>query len=422
MKRNFLVTVIITLIILISIILIVFQYQPSTDTIKEELIHDNEDIPISVGNHSFNNAVNTFTMNIFKEIIENTDENIFLSPYSVFTALAMTYEGAKKETAEEMSDVLNIDQDNASFHNYVKNLYTEFNKNNEHYTISTANALWTRQNLQLIETYKDIITEYYNGEITEVDFNNPQKAAEIINQWIEDKTNGLIKDLITPEHINPYIMLILTNAIYFNGIWRTQFDPVNTTDRDFTNYSGITVQIPTMSIINTKNVFNYTETDNLQILELPYSGDTLSMIIILPKNNDISTVTEEINDEKLNEWENSMVETNLDIYLPKFKVKTEYTLDEYLKSLGMNQSFSPSADFSGITTEWDLFIDRVLHKAYIEVNEEGTEAAAATSVNVAPTAIPEPSKIFNANHPFIFLIHHIDSGTILFIGRFSNPK
>jgi serpin B len=141
------------------------------------------------------------------------------------------------------------------------------------------------------------------------------------------------------------------------------------------------------------------------------------MTIILPKNNDISTAIEEINDEKLNEWENSMVETNLDIYIPKFKVESKYTLDEYLKSLGMNQSFSPSADFSGITTEWDLFIDRVLHKSYIEVNEEGTEAAAATAVIVSTIGIDIPPRIvFDCDHPFIFIIQHIQTDTILFIG------
>ena len=422
MKLKYIASIVVAFIVISAAVFVVLlQNQSGSDIINEDVTSDDEELT-PVGDLPFHEAVNAFAFDIFREVHEGNEGNLFISPYSIFTALAMTYEGARGETADEMATVLSVEQDNESFHTYMKNLYEVLNTKNEEYNISTANALWVKENLQLLEVYLNVIQEYYGGDAAEVDYSNPTEAAAIINQWVENQTNGLIKDLITADAINPLTALILTNAIYFKGIWKTQFDPVNTTNRTFEISAGTSVETPTMSLIDTEDVFNYAETDDLQILELPYTGDDISMIILLPKNNDLSSTIDTIDSDMFSEWTESMVETKVDIYLPKFKVETSYTLKNYLIELGMNIPFTSSADFSGITGGKDLFISQVIHKAFIDVNEEGTEAAAATAVIMEFTSNGGSSRIvFNCNHPFIYLIQHKQTETILFMGSISDP-
>jgi len=297
MKLKYIVSILAAFIIISTAVFVaLLQNQSGSDIIDEDIISDDEK-PTPVGNLSFQDAVNAFAFDIFREVHEVNEGNLFISPYSIFTALAMTYEGARGETAEEMANVLNVKQDNESFHIYMKNLYEVLNTKNEEYNISTANALWVKENLQLLEAYLNVIREYYGGDATEVDFSNPTESAAIINQWVENQTNGLIKDLITADAISPLTALILTNAIYFKGIWETQFDPVNTTNRTFETTAETSVEAPTMSFIDTEDVFYYTETDDLQILELPYTGNDISMIILLPKNNDLSPAIDTIDND-----------------------------------------------------------------------------------------------------------------------------
>jgi serpin B len=419
--------------IVVCLILIgtaVFVYNLNYNKTIDEKEDTSSDEPfIITGNiSSFDDAVNVFCFNLFRQMYfdSDIDKNIFLSPYSIFVALAMTYEGAKESTAEEMADVLNILQDNESFHQYVQVLYDYFNINSE-YNISTANALWVDDSLELLDDYLNIIYDYYHGNSTEVDFDKPVEAAEIINSWVENQTNNLIKDLIQPDDITPLTALILTNAIYFKGIWKVQFDSKNTTDRDFEDFSGDIISVPTMCLTNTEDLFNYTENEDLQILELPYTGDEISMIVLLPKDNDdFSGIINSIDNDNLTEWINSMTEREVNIYLPKFKVETDnYVLNDYLVNLGMPSAFEPNfADFSGMTGLRDLYISKVVHKAFIDVNEEGTEAAAATAVIMAKNAIDGENGrvVFDADHPFLYLIRHKETGTILFMGAFDSPS
>jgi len=410
--------------ILIGATIFAFNYYSGTTTEDKE--SEDETLIITGNISSFDDAVNVFGFNLFRQLYDDNDGNIFYSPYSVFVALAMTYEGARGVTAEEMAEILNIEQDNESFHQYMQLLYGFLNQNDE-YNISTANALWIKQELELLGEYLNIIQTYYGGEAANVDFNNPQEAADIINEWIENQTNNLIKDLIKPDYINPMTALILTNAIYFKGMWEVQFDPENTTDREFEVSPSQTVDVSTMHLTETEDYFNYTETDELQILELPYTGDDVSMVILLPKDDsDLSEIINTIDNDKLAEWTNSMTQENVDIYLPKFKVETDtYTLNNYLINLGMPAAFSSQANFSGIIDFFDLFISKVVHKAFIEVNEEGTEAAAATAVIMELTAINGGGSsriVFDADHPFLYLIKHKETGTVLFMGTLSNPE
>jgi len=423
MKFHYIISIVVAFIVIsAAAFIVILQNQSDSDIINEDITPDDEE-SIPVGNLSFHDAVNTFSFDIFKEVYEANEDNLFISAYSIFSALAMTYEGARSETAEEMANVLSVEQDNESFHTYMKNLYEVLNTKNMEYNISTANALWVKENLHLLEPYLTIIREYYGGDATEVDYSNPAEAAEIINQWVEDQTNGLIEDLITADAINPFTALILTNAIYFKGIWKTQFDPVNTTNRTFGPTAGTSVEAPTMILEDTEDFFYYTENDEIQILELPYTGEDISMIILLPKNNDLSSIIDTIDNDMFSAWTESMVETNVDIYLPKFKVETSYNLNDYLMALGMNIPFSSSADFSGITGAKDLFISDVVHKAFIDVNEEGTEAAAATAVvmTIGMNGHDSPRIVFDCNHPFMYLIQHKQTGTILFMGCISDP-
>jgi len=426
MKLSYIYTIIVAVIISIASIFIAIQYQPVSDIIEEEIPEDREE-PTPKGELLFNEAVNSFAFDFLKELNKDSEGNIFISPYSIFTALAMTYEGARNVTAEEMASVLNIEQDNESFHQYMKGLYEYLNVNAE-YNISTANAMWIRENFELLQDYIDVIQNFYGGESSEVDFSNPVQAADVINSWVENKTNNLIQDLVSPSAIDPALtMLILTNAIYFKGIWQIQFDEVNTTDRDFEVSEGSNISVPTMCLTQTEDIFNYTETDDLQILELPYTGDGMSMIILLPKDGvDVANVINSIDEESYSSWIDSLSESYVDIYLPKFKFETSYVLNDYLIDLGMQNAFSGQADFSGIDGRPDLFIDSVIHKAFIEVNEEGTEAAAATAVIMTLT-IDGPNTgdsriVFDCDHPFVFLIQHKDTGTILFLGSVNNPS
>jgi len=429
MKTQYIIGIIIGVILIGSAVIF---FSLNQNDVADENTNENDSDIISDINLSseiqFHESANNFGFELLQEFITYPDynENPFFSPYSIFTALAMTYEGAAGNTADEMATVLNIKQDNESFHQYVHNLYITLNNNTE-YTISTANALWIKQNFQILEQYLSDVEQVYNAESTNIDFSNTEQAAQIINQWVENKTNTHIQNLISPEAIDPVLTkLILTNAIYFKGTWEVQFDKENTTDRPFTVSSGETIDVPTMNLIDTENVFNYTETDEFQMLELPYSGDELSMIILLPKeNNDLSTIINSITEEEYVEWIYSMTENEVNIYLPKFTITTPlYSIVDMLSNLGIHDAFDLQADFSGIDGGYDLYIAYVFHKAFIDVNEEGTEAAAATAVIMNFKSVNGGGNsriVFDCNNPFLYLIQHKETGTILFMGTMDNP-
>jgi len=430
MNKKPIIAIIVSLLILgTAVVVLTTNYHPTS--ITEETEKPKNESPIQLGNiTSFDDAVNAFSFDIFKNFLNDTQNegNIFTSPYSIFTALAMTYEGAKNTTADEMKKVLNIEQNNESFHEYMQSLYQYLNTN-EDYNISTANALWIKENYPLLNEYKDLILTYYGGNSTDMDFSNPEHAAKIINEWIENKTHNLIKNLITSGNIDPVLTdLILTNAIYFKGTWQIQFDDKNTTEKPFETSDGTYTDVETMRFIGTHVRFNYTENEIMQIVELPYTGNEISMTILLPKEgNTTQDIIHSMNHVSYKELIDSMYNTELDIYLPKFKIETPlYTLNNYLTKLGMPTAFTGDADFSGMNGFGQLCISKVLHKAFIEVNEKGTEAAAATAVIMVTSAYPgqnvTPRIVFDADHPFIFLIQQKITSTILFMGEVTDPS
>lgn len=422
MKKIGLIAIFISCLIAIAAIFSFINLQkpePNIGTLPIKLADDTNATAESV--NTLVDSLNDFSINFYQQIIINENDNIFFSPYSIFVALSMAYEGARGNTAIEMQNVLNILQnDSANLGSFGK-IYNLLNQNQDGYMISTANAFWANQDYRFLPEYLSLLDNFYMAETNELNFAKNVEAAETINNWIEKQTQDKIKDMITPDMLSELTKLVLTNAIYFKGLWANPFNPDNTYQTDFVLASGDTVNVNMMKSNNNNSIFNYTETDDLQILELQYSGNNLSMIIVLPKENNISAAELAINASNLISWRNDFYEQEINVEIPKFKFEKKYKLNELLQEMGIIDAFSPgSADFSGMDGTNNLFISKALHQSYIDVNEEGTEAAAATTIIVELTSIPE-QKEFKADHPFVFLIQHKVTGALLFMGKVMNP-
>jgi serpin B len=329
---------------------------------------------------------NAFAFDLYS-VVSSRDGNLFISPYSISSALAMTYAGARGNTAAQMADALHYDLAPEQLHESFSALSRLFNSGGKTYRLSVANALWSQMGLSFLPEYISMAEKHYDAGLKEVDFvYRTEEARSAINRWVEDKTEGKIIDLIGPGVLDPLTRLVLTNAIYFKGQWEQQFRPEQTEEAAFYLSSGKQAIVPFMHQIGT---FKYAETGSTQVLELPYSGNELAMTILLPKP-----------DSSL----------------------AELSLSGYLRQLGMIDAFDDNiADFSGISDTF-LYITHVLHKAFIEVNEEGTEAAAATAVVVGTKSIRlDLPKVFMADRPFVFLIRDVRTGSILFMGRMADP-
>jgi len=371
------------------------------------------------------NANNQFAFDLYSELDKSEQGNIFYSPYSISAALAMTYEGAKGQTADEMKSVFHFPEKNILRPNFAK-IYSDINKENKNYELKTSNALWVQKNHPLLKDYTNRVEKYYGGKATNLDFEREtEKSRQTINSFVEKQTNNKIKNLIPQGVINLYTRLVLTDAIYFKGIWKWEFNKSDTNnEQPFMITPSNIVETPMMYMYPDTANFNYADTDGLQILELPYKGGKISMLILLPTKN-LSTLESSLTLKMLKKWEGQMSETNLDtIGLPKFKLNTKYFMGKTLSAMGMPTAFSDrKADFSGMTTAEHLYISEVIHQAYIKVDEKGTEAAAATAVvmEVASSALHSQRNTFIADHPFIFIIQEKDTGNILFLGRVVNP-
>jgi serpin B len=366
-------------------------------------------------------ANNQFALELYSEL--NNGDNIFFSPYSIASALAMAYEGARGETADEMQSVLHFPEDSLVRRSSYARIHNLINKEDKEYELYSANVFWAQQDYSFLPEYTNTIEKYYAAEANNLDFvGKTEESRQIINNWVEEYTNEKIKDLIPAGAINSLTRLVLTNAVYFKGDWVLKFDKKKTRDADFGISPERTVQVKMMSLTGNKAKFNYAfiPEEELQIIELPYEGEELSMLILLPKEGGLSSLEESLTVEKLNALRGRMSETKINVYMPKFKFETKYFLPQVLSKMGMPTAFKwPGADFSGMDGTKDLYISNVIHQAYVEVNEEGTEAAAATAVMVGMTGMPNQ---FRADHPFIFMIQERTAGGILFIGKVVDPS
>jgi len=372
-----------------------------------------------------------FAVSLYSKLKEKEAGNLFFSPYSISVALAMTYAGARGDTAAQMEKVLDFTLGQEKLHSAFSALSDTMKiQKQEGIELSIANALWGQTGYIFLDDFLDVVKKFYGAGLRQVDFaGDTEGARQTINKWVEEQTKEKIKELIKKNVITPLTRLVLTNAIYFKGDWAIKFDKNLTKDADFTQASGEKVKVPTMFLAHLrskiKNLkFKYGEDDALQILEMPYVGEKVSMVVLLPKKADgLADVEKNLNSENLNKWVASLSIREVNVYLPRFKVTCEFGLNEVLKEMGMPDAFDESkADFSGMNGKKNLFIQAVVHKAYVDVNEEGTEAAAATAVIVGTKSVPQEPPTFRADHPFIFLIKENSTGSILFIGRVMNPK
>jgi serpin B len=398
--------------------------KPDTEQGSEpELYRKMDDSAVTVqAKKTFINVNNNFAFELYKNLTSKKSENIFFSPYSISTALSMVYEGARGETAEQIETVFGFSADPTDRRAAVAAIYNDLNLKNSKYSLQVANSLWAQNDYPFLKEYVSVLKNYYAAESNNLDFSNrPEESRKIINSWVEDKTKEKIKDLFPQASIQSDTRLVLANAIYFKGNWARQFDPKNTATSDFYLDSKETIKVSMMNSFGEDSKFNYFEDENLQALKMPYDGEKISMIVLLPKENDLNSISGYLSHEKINEINKSLSETRVNISFPKFTFETKYFMNQTLMEMGMPLAFSNGADFSGMTGNRELKIGFVVHQAFVEVNEEGTEAAAATGVTMVKTSMPTPPIIFNANHPFVFMISEEETGNILFLGKVLDP-
>lgn len=387
---------------------------------KEQNVSDNEALITKANNQFATNLLHAFSADN-----EYSNKNLFYSPYSIFSALSLIREGSRNKTAEEMSSVLSLPEGNLVIRDGFLSLMNGLEANSNGLTLDNANALWIENEYPLLLEYTNMAEKYYEAKISNLDFNNsPKESMEIINGWVKEKTHNKIKEIIQPDMLSPQTKFLLTNAIYFNGSWETQFNNQETSDEIFNSNPETKIPIKMMTKTGVQSRFNYYEDDNLQVIELPYakdSGKNLSMIILLPKSFDLLTAQAALDSQNFSAIRKNLQKTAVDIYIPKFTLSENYDLNSILSSLGMSSAFSYSADFSGMDGTNLLNINKVIHKSYVDVNEHGTEASALTAIIIVGS-MDENRPTFKADHPFIFIIQDKDSGAILFIGRIMNPE
>ncbi|KUG20451.1 MAG: serpin family protein [Methanomicrobiaceae archaeon] len=373
---------------------------------------------------------NRFACDLYRNLADDpkyAETNLFFSPYSISSALAITYEGARGTTADEIRSVLHLPENDTLRREGFSGINARMNSVDAACTLRTANALWAEETYQFLPEYIETAERYYGANATNIDFiNAPEESRSTINRWVEERTEEKIRDLLPPGSIDPVTRLVITNAIYFEGTWVKQFDENLTRDDDFRVAPERAVRVPMMQRTGEDAVFNYTETGTVQVLGMPYaheSGRQLSMLVILPNDENLTAAEAALDPEQIGELRQSLVSQRVDVFFPKFTLETEYSLPETLAAMGMPTAFSGAADLSGMDGTRDLFISDVIHKAFVDVDEEGTEAAAATAVVVRLVSAPQNNDIpvFRADHPFVFLILDDDTGNILFIGRVANP-
>lgn len=383
--------------------------------------------PASSAEQAVVGANNRFACDLYSQLAadpEYSESNLLFSPFSLSSALAITYEGARGTTADEIRSVLHFPDDSAVLREGFLDINAGLNAGNAGYTLRTANAMWAEKTHPFLPDYIATAETRYGANTTNLDFiTAPDESRQIINHWVEDETEQKIKDLIPAGSITSLTRLVITNAIYFRGDWVLQFDKNKTREADFRTAPGTPVRVPMMERTDENAIYRYAENDDLQLLGMPYehgSGKKLSMVVLLPKGNDISVIERSLTAENLSAWQESATSRRVRVWLPKFTLETKYFLPKTLSEMGMPTAFTGAADFSGLDGTRDLFITDVIHQAYLDVNEEGTEAAAATAV-ILGKGMPAPAPAFRADHPFLFLIQDDETGYILFMGRVVAP-
>jgi len=369
------------------------------------------------------NGNNTFAFDLYRQI-RSDDENLFFSPYSISVALAMTYAGAREETAREVARAMQFYLPSDSLHpafNYLDQLLESRGegaegKDGEGFRLNAVNAIWGQKGHAFESDYLDVLARNYGVGLRLVDFQTqPEPARVTINEWVEQQTESRIKDLIPQGSIDSLTRLVLTNAVYFNAAWESQFEESQTTQSAFYTLDGTLLTVPMM---HQTASFGYLRGEGFQAVELPYDGNELAMLVILPDEGRFQAVEDTISSAELEELVTGLQWTRIALSMPRFGMETSFELNAPLAALGMEAAFDPGrADFSGMDGTRDLYITDVVHKAFVEVDESGTEAAAATAVVVGQTSIPPDPVEVTIDRPFLFLIRDVQTGTVLFLVR-----
>jgi serpin B len=366
----------------------------------------------------------SFALDLYQREKSKAD-NLFFSPYSISVALAMTWAGARGKTELEMARVLHFTLPQADVPRAFAGLEERLQEieKRKNVQLSVANSLWCERKYSFRETFLELNRKHYRAEVRLVDFvANAEAARQEINAWVERKTQDKIRDLLKPDQVSPLTALVLCNAIYFKGKWLAQFDPKATKTEPFFVTPARTTNVPMMS---QKLKFRCKVAADLVLFALPYTGKDLSLVVLLPKTLDgLDSLENQLGSAKLQEWLSALAdapESEATVFLPRFKLNCRLELKDDLVAMGMPSAFGPGADFSGMSRANDLFISAVVHQAFVDVNEEGTEAAAATAVVMSRSASANRPLVLRVDHPFVFLICERQTGNILFLGRVADP-
>jgi len=360
-------------------------------------------------------GMNAFAIDLYSAVSADEPGNVVLSPYSVTFALSMIYAGARGDTALEMASVLNADLAPADWQEGINayDLTLDARTADSPTTWNSANKVWTRPGLALQDDFLDVLTGVYGSPLAEADFASDANAQrEVINEWIAEQTEQLIPELFPEDSLDPDTAMVLVNAIALDAPWEFPFDPATTSDQPFTLADGSTVDVATMRY---NEFLPSVRTEEYQAVELPYGGGALSMVIIVPA--DLASFEATLSTESLGAAIDGLEDGGIHLTVPKWSSRTHLTLNETLTALGMPSAFGADADFSGMVEGGGLWLDRVEHEAFIEVDEEGTRAAAATGGSMLGSHGPT----ITVDQPFIYVIRDRGAGTILFIGRVADP-
>ncbi len=384
------------------------QTGPVTEPASSPGAKSAEPRPIPAETASANNA---FAFDFYRQIAAK-EGNHFFSPASMHAAFSVLYEGARGETAEQLRGVFGMAEDDAARHQAVSDAMSSLNRDDPHATLEMANSLWLAERLVPHARYVEIVRNTYAADIETVDFADRIVTTDLINGWAAEKTRDKIPKVLQPEDVDGSTLAAILNAIYFKGTWAVQFDPDDTRPRDFDTGNG-TVQADMMRV---DAAFAHAEYDGTQILRMPYVGDRLSMLVVLPPGRDgMAALEESLTAEVLERWQQGMYDTEITVSIPKFETKTHYDLIPELQDLGITLIFG-GGDLSGIS-DTAMFVTKAIQDAYVNVNEEGTEAAAVTTILLGESESPT----FIADRPFLFFIQDDESGTILFMGKIVDP-
>jgi serpin B len=367
-----------------------------------------------------------FAFNLYQALREK-DGNLFYSPHSISLALAMTYAGARGETEQQMADTLHFILSQDSLHSAFNSLDIELGKrgqeaqgkDGEGFRLNIVNAIWGQKDYSFLPAFLDVLAQNYGAGLRTLDFIKESENSRVtINDWVSDQTEGRIEDLIPQGAIDALTRLVLTNAIYFNAAWEYPFNEDMTAEGPFYLLDGEQVTVPMMKQTES---FGYTEGEGYQAVELCYDGGELSMVIFLPEAGQFEAVEQGLQAQCVDTIIKGLQHAEVTITMPQFEFDSDFSLKDTLAGMGMPIAFTENADFSGMTGNRELFISDVIHKAFVSVDEKGTEAAAASAVIMTLSAMPSQLVEVTIDRPFIFLIRDIDTGAILFVGRVLNP-